>query len=136
MSNSEYLTLSYFLVAATSLAIGGGALLWLWKPLRDFASALPWKAFQQFLVTLFPAGIVLPAVLGFVSVSYYGCNVHTYEKVIANRKYLEDKSLEQISASLLYVAYAVVTWCVILAVIVAVKRRVERNAQVTSSGSE
>ena len=136
MSNSEYLTLSYFLVAAGSLVIGGAALIWLWKPLREFAAALPWKAFRQFLVKLFPAGIVLPALLGFVSVSYYGCEVDTYQKVIADRKYLEDKNLEQISASLQYVVYAVVVWCVILAVVVVIKRRSERNAPAVAPGRE
>jgi hypothetical protein len=136
MSNSQYLTLSYFLVAAGSLVIGGCAVLWLWKPLREFAAALPWKAFGRFLVRLFPLGILLPAFLGFVSVSYYGCNVDTYEKVVANRKYLEDKNLEQISASLFYVVYAVIVWCVILAVVVALKKRGERNAPTVSSGNE
>jgi len=50
--------------------------------------------------------------------------------------WLVDKNLEQISASLLNVAYAVAAWCVILAAVTAVKRLLEQDSRPVSSGSE
>ncbi|MGB7284313.1 MAG: hypothetical protein WBE13_18755 [Candidatus Acidiferrum sp.] len=86
-------------------------------------SALPWKSVRDLLMRLFPAGIVLPALLGFVSVSYRGCDMQEYGKIIANREYLEAKNQEQVSASSMHVVWAVFAWCALIAILLAVKRR-------------
>jgi hypothetical protein len=62
-------------------------------------------------------------VLGFVSVSYGGCNKQEYEKIIADRSYLVSKNQDQISASLIHVMWAVFAWCVLVCILLAVKRR-------------
>jgi len=123
MTNEQYLVVSYFCVAAVSLAMGFAAYAWLRRPLREFASALPWKGVRGLLLRLFPAGIVLPALLGFVSVSYRGCNIQDYNKIIANREYLVAKNQEQISSTSVHVVWAVFAWCALLAILLAVKRR-------------
>jgi len=123
MTNEQYLVVSYLCVAVISVVIGLAAYLWLRGPFDRLASALPWRALRGLLARLFPLGILLPAVLGFVSVSYRGCNKQEYEKIIADRSYLVSKNQDQISASLIHVMWAVFAWCVLVCILLAVKRR-------------
>jgi hypothetical protein len=127
MTNEQYLVVSYFCVGAISVAIGVAAYYWLRTSFYQTAGALPWKALRELLSRLFPVGIVLPAVLGFVSVSYRGCNMQEYEKIIADRSYLVSKNQDQISASLIHVMWAVFGWCVLVAILLAVKRRFDHR---------
>jgi len=69
------------------------------------------------LKRLLPWGLLLPALLGFVSVSYQGCNWITYEQIVQSRGYLVAKNQEQISSVLLYILVAVVFWNVIVILI-------------------
>lgn len=62
---------------------------------------------------MFPAGLFLPALLGFISVSYYGCSM-TYDKIVKDRSYLIHKNQEQISSILLWIAGALLFWNLIL----------------------
>jgi hypothetical protein len=132
MTNERYLVVSYFCVALVSLAIGFCAFLWLRKSFGEVASAMPWKTFRAVIVRLFPVGLVFPALMGFLSVNYIGCNKNTYEKVVANRAYLEDKNAEQISASLTHVVWAVFIWCALIAILLAVKQRSERRVEAST----
>lgn len=127
MTNEQYLIVSYFCVAAISVAIGFAAYSWLRAPLRGIAAALPWKALRELLSRLFPVGVILPGLLGFISVSYKGCNFQQYEKIVADRSYLVSKSQEQISASLTHVVWAVFAWCLFIAVLLAAKRRFDHR---------
>jgi len=128
MTNEEYLVVSYFCVAAISVVIGVAAYLWLRTPFYQTASALPWKGLRELLSRLFPVGIVLPAVLGFVSVSYRGCNKQEYEEIIADRAYLVSKNQDQVSASLTHVIWAVFAWCALVVLLLAIKRRFDHRA--------
>lgn len=132
MTNEQYLVVSYFCVAIVSLAIGFGAFLWLRKPFGELAHAMPWKVLREVLVRLFPVGIVFPALMGFLTVNYIGCKENTYEKVVANRAYLEDKNADQIAASLTHVVWAVFIWGALLAILLAVKQRSEHRAEARS----
>jgi hypothetical protein len=133
MTNEHYLVVSYFCVAATAVVVGFAAYCWLRAPLHEVAAALPWKALRALLLRLFPAGIVLPALLGFVSVSYRGCNRQEYEKIVADRSYLVSKGQEQISASLTHVVWAVFAWCALIATLVAIERRFDHRAASSSA---
>jgi hypothetical protein len=128
MTNEQYLVVSYFCVAATAVAVGFAAYFWLRAPLRKIAKALPWEALRRLLPRLFPVGIVLPALLGFVSVSYRGCNRQEYEKIVADRSYLVNKGQEQFSASLTHVVLAVFAWCALVVILVAIKVRFDDRA--------
>ncbi|MGC1415602.1 MAG: hypothetical protein WA817_09990 [Candidatus Acidiferrum sp.] len=132
MTNEQYLIVSYFCVALLSLAIGFGAYAWLRAPFHAVAKALPWKAVRELLVRLFPMGILLPALMGFITVRYIGCDVKNYAQVIARRPYLVSKNQEQISASLTYVIWAVCAWCAVVAILLAVKRRSDRRCATNS----
>ncbi len=69
------------------------------------------------LKRLLPWGLLLPALLGFVSVSYQGCNRITYEQIVQSRGYLVAKNQEQISSVLLHILVAVVFWNIIVILI-------------------
>jgi hypothetical protein len=135
MTNEQFLIVSYFSVAAISVLIGYLAYIWLRAPFMSIAAALPWKAVRGLLARLFPAGILLPALLGFVSVSYRGCKYEEYEKIVADRSYLVSKSQEQVTASLTHECWAIFAWCVLIAILLAVKRRSDRrDAPKTDAG--
>lgn len=80
--------------------------------------------------------------MGFLLVSYYSCNVTTYEQVIASRSYLFGKNEEQVQAALLYVLCAILVWgflnTFLLSQSVAARRvggKSERVYQVTKARS-
>jgi hypothetical protein len=123
MSNEQFLIVSYFAVAAIVLLIGFGAYVWLRAPLRDIAAALPWEGMKALLKRLFPLGLFLPALFGFISVSYRGCPEKQYDEIVADRSYVIGKSREQIGESLLHVAWAIAAWCLLIAILMAVQRR-------------
>lgn len=127
MTNEQYLVASYFTVGVFSLGIGAGVYARLRKPLEDYLSALAWSAVREALSRVFPAGILLPALLGFVTVAYRGCKHERYSEIIADRPYLEHKNMEQIGATLKYLLWAVVVWSLVLAVLAALKQRNERG---------
>ena len=135
MTNDQYLVVSYFVAGACSLVIGLCAFLWLRAPVRSFCAALPWEGLRRLLAKIFPAGVVLPALLGFLSVSYFGCDKDSYEKIVATRDYLEQKNLDQISASFAYVFYAVCVWSLILAIALWAKKRMGTSSEATREGT-
>ena len=67
-----------------------------------------------FVRRLFLLGTLVPALLGFCSVSYFSCNVTTYQQVIANRDYLVQINLGQFQAVLNYLIVAIMLWCLIV----------------------
>ncbi len=113
MTNERYLIASYFAGAALSAGLGTMVYLFLRRPFGDVADAASGKRLASLLKRLFPWGLLFPALLGFVSVSYQGCGRATYEEIVQNRSYLVEKNQEQISSVLLYVLVAVVFWDVI-----------------------
>jgi len=110
MTNDRYLIVSYFVCAALSIALGVLVYLYLRRPFAGVANAAPSRNFPSMLKRLLPCGFVLPALLGFVSVSYRSCDHSEYAEIIANRGYLVAKNQEQISSILFYIAVAVVFW--------------------------
>lgn len=110
MTNERYLIVSYFLCAALSIVLGLLVVLYLRRPFAGVANATPDKSLPTMLKRLFPYGFVLPALLGFVSVSYRSCDRTTYKEIVASRGYLVEKNQEQLSSILLYILFAVVFW--------------------------
>src|SRR5258708_2355131 len=113
MTNERYLIVSYFLVAALSVGLGILVYLFLWRPFSSVANAASGKRLPSLLKRLFPCGLIFPALLGFVSVSYRGCN-KTYEQIVESRSYLIQKNQEQISSVLFSILIAVLFWDVIV----------------------
>ena len=114
MTNDTYLVVSYVVGAALSIALGTLVYLFLRRPFAVVADAAPRKSLRSILNRLFPIGLLFPALLGFVSVSYQSCNRQTYAKIVERRSYLVQKNQEQISSTLLSIAVAVLVWDVVI----------------------
>jgi hypothetical protein len=71
--------------------------------------------------------LIFPALLGFLSVSYQGCN-KSYADIVASREYLVARNQEQLSAILFYIVVAVLFWNLIALLIL-------RSAQKGKDGS-
>ncbi|MGD0293739.1 MAG: hypothetical protein ABSB30_07775 [Terracidiphilus sp.] len=110
MTNEQYLIVSYFVCAALSLAAGVLVYLYLRRPFAVVAGSAHGKRLPAILKRLFPCGLLFPALLGFVSVSYQSCGHTTYESIVESRSYLVAKNHEQISAILFYIVIAVLFW--------------------------
>jgi hypothetical protein len=113
MSNEQYLIVSYFFVAVLSIVIGMAAYAFLRRPLAGLARAFPNRHLGSVLKRLFPAGLMLPALAGFLSVSYQSCH-QSYESIIADRSYLVGKNQEQLSAICLFLMLAVLVWGIVV----------------------
>jgi hypothetical protein len=114
MTNERYLIVSYFLIATLSVGLGTAVYLFLRRSFGEVADATSGKRLSAILKRLLPCGLLLPALLGFVSVSYRGCERTTYEKIVESRSYLVQKNQEQLSSVLLYALVAVLFWDVIV----------------------
>jgi len=114
MTNEQYLIASYFAGAALSAGLGTMVYLFLRRPFSGVADAASGKRLSSTMKRLLPCGLLFPALLGFVSVSYQSCGRRTYEEIVQNRSYLVEKNQEQISSVLLYLLVAVVFWDVIV----------------------
>ena|SRR5437764_4312044 len=110
MTNDTYLVVSYVICAALSIALGCLVYFFLRRPFAVLADAAPGKYLRVILKSLFPVGLVFPALLGFTSVSYQSCSRQTYGKIVENRSYLVEKNQEQISSTLLSISAAVLVW--------------------------
>jgi hypothetical protein len=122
LTNEQYLIVSYFVCAALSLAAGILVYLYLRRPFAAVAAAASGKHLPAILKRLFPCGLIFPALLGFLSVSYRGCN-ESYENIIEHREYLVSINKQQISAILFYIVVAVLFWNLIaLLILRSVKR--------------
>src|SRR5437016_8502108 len=89
------------------MVVGTLVYLLLRRPFADVADAAPWKHVRSILKRLLLIGLVFPALLGFVSVSYQSCNRQTYAKIVESRDYLTAKNREQISSTFLSIVVAV-----------------------------
>jgi hypothetical protein len=83
--------------------------LYLRRPFAGVADAASGKHLPTILKRLLPCGLVFPALLGFLSVSYESCN-STYSGIVADRSLLVAKNHEQISAILFCIVIAVIFW--------------------------
>ena len=101
--------MSYFVCAAISVAAGILVYVYLRRPFAALAESAPGKHLPTILKRLFPCGLIFPALLGFLSVSYRGCN-ESYESIIAHRDFLVSINQNQISAILFYTVIAVLFW--------------------------
>jgi hypothetical protein len=127
MTNDRYLIVSYFAVAALAIAFGGAAWLYLRRSFAGIAQALSKGDLSRILKAMFPAGLFLPAFLGFVSVSYRGCG-KSYEEIVKERSYLILKNQEQISSILLWIAAALLFWDLVVVLVLRFARTSSRDA--------
>jgi len=127
MTNEQYLIASYFAGAAISVALGIWMYFYLRRPYGEFVGAMSGRQFPSILRKLFPYGLIFPALIGFISVSYTSCNHETYEKIVQDRQYLVQKNHEQLSSILLSLFIAILAWNLVLVLIQRFAKRDERK---------
>jgi hypothetical protein len=123
MTNERYLVASYFVGVTLAVGLGTIVYLFLRHPFGSLADSVSRKRRSSTLKRLFPLGLLFPALLGFVSVSYQSCTRHTYEEIVQNRSYLVEKNQQQISSVLLHILFAVLFWDVIVFLILKYGRK-------------
>ena len=110
MTNEQYLVVSYILVGIASLALGLGTYVLLRQSFLAITKLVPYEKFGLILRKLFLVGIVLPALVGFFSVSFKSCDHETYQQIIKERAYLIDKNQAQLRTSMKYICVALLLW--------------------------
>jgi hypothetical protein len=123
MTNEQYLIVSYFVCAALSVALGALVYLFLRRPFASVVETTFGGHFASTLKRLLPFGLLLPALLGFVSVSYSSCERTTYEEIVQRRSYLVEKNQGQISSTLLSILVALFIWDVVILLLLKYARR-------------
>jgi hypothetical protein len=118
VDNETYLQISYVIMGLGSVLWGLLTWAWLRRRFIAFCDAEPRSRIVPLVRRLFLPGIVTPAMLGFLSVSYFSCDVDTYNEVIANRGYLVDISFSQAQASIRFTVAAIFVWCLIVSGII------------------
>ena len=117
MSNEQFLILTFILGGCLTLALGLGTYWWLRRPFLEIVAAIHSRGLACIVKKLFPVTKVLAALLGFVSVSYYGsCPSRTYVAIVEDRAYVLARNQEQIATALGYLVLAVLLWGLVLTV--------------------
>jgi hypothetical protein len=122
MTNEQYLIVSYFLVAVVLIGMGFFTYLLLRKSFASVTEETRSRNFARVLRRLFPASIILPALVGFLSVTYYGCGKDSYASIIASRSFLMEVNQRQISTGLTWIVLSVVVWGIVVALVLATRR--------------
>lgn len=123
MTNDTYLIVSYAVCAVLSILLGSLVYLFLRRSFAVITEAAPRKNLRSIMKRLFPIGLIFPALLGFVSVSYQSCGRQTYAKISESRSYLVQKNQEQISSILLSIVVAVLVWDVLILLLTKLAQR-------------
>jgi hypothetical protein len=110
MTNDSYLIVSYFSMVAIGISVAGVTWAYLRRPLGGIARSLSNGNISRILKAGFPAGLIIPALLGFVSVSYTSCGHYSYEQIVSDRSYLIQKNHEQICSILYWIVAALLFW--------------------------
>jgi hypothetical protein len=123
MGNEEYLILSYFIVAFLCMSVSGAVYVFLRRSFIALVSVLPTRGLSTILRRTLFLGLVIPALLGFCTVSFKGCSVKTYDQVVEKRSYIVEKNQEQFSSSLRHLTYALFGWSlVILGAVILIRK--------------
>jgi hypothetical protein len=135
MGNEEFLIVSYFLVGLFCACLGLAAYLWLRGPAERIFGALQREHWENVLKKSFPASVLLFALSGFMSVSYYGCENRKYNNIVSDRSYVISVNERQISETLSSIVLAVLPWTVIMLVSLLAIRR-EQMRPKASNGND
>ena len=121
MTNEHYLYVSYALDGLFTIGLSLCVCRWLYRSHERLVDAVAVKPWTTVLKRAFPFGIILPALIGFLAVSYTatGCGDRDYKSIVADREYLIAKSHEQISGALNWTALAVFAWGILVVLILA-----------------
>jgi len=114
MTNEQYLYVSYFAAAVGGAGLAALTAMILAGPLRKATKAEILPYLGKLLRRAFPSWLILTALLGFISVTYFDCAHHTYAEIVADRAHLIDKTQEQVFQMTIFLAVALITYAVVL----------------------
>jgi hypothetical protein len=115
MSNDTFLIVSYFGVAALCAGIGVATFVYLRREFGMAAKEAVGDRFARVLEVLFPPGIILPALAGFLAIEYQsGCHSKSYQQIVSDKGFLISINKLQVSSAFAYVVYALGAWLVII----------------------
>jgi Trk-type K+ transport system membrane component len=120
MNNEQFLIASYFTVGALVVAIGLTAHAYLRRPLAGTTRTFRNRHLGPVLRRLFPVGLVLPALAGFLSVDYHACH-RGYASIITDRPYMIAENQDQISTACLFLLVALLVWGIIVLISLATR---------------
>lgn len=113
MNNNQFLISSYFADGALVAVIALAVYAYLRPPLSGITRSFRSRYLSRIIRGTFPVALVLPGLLGFVSVDYRACKP-TYAAIIADRSYLLEKSSEQIGRSCVFLMAATLVWGIVV----------------------
>jgi len=113
MTNETYLIVSYFAVAGGGVVLAILTALVLMGPVKRALEGAV-ASLARILRRALPVWLVLAALLGFMSVSYFDCAHKTYEDVVKDESYLVGKNFDQGSEMCRYAAVGLAAYAVAL----------------------
>ena len=130
MGNEAFLISSYVLGGVTCVCLGWVAYLWLRRPVEQVIDALHRTLWADILRKSFPVSLMLFALSGFLSVSYYGCPARAYKAIVPDRDYIIGVNQRQVSQTLSSITIAVFLWAVIITISLLIIRheQMKRNS--------
>ena len=114
MSNESYLIVSYFAAAGAGVVLALGTALVLGGPVRRALKAA--APLGRLLRRALPPWLVLVVLMGFLSVTYFDCQHDTYQKIVADRAHLVNKTFEQGGGMTKYLAVALPVYGLVLGI--------------------
>ncbi|MBN1866982.1 hypothetical protein JW916_06785 [Candidatus Sumerlaeota bacterium] len=116
MSNDQYLVVSYFVVGGACVVLALATYALLRRSFFALTRVAPGGRLGRVYRRLFLFGVVVPALTGFFSVSFYSCEISSYDAVVKDRSYLVRKNQEQMATTLSYTCAALLTWGCLVAI--------------------
>jgi hypothetical protein len=116
MNDEQFLVAAYFGTALACAGLAVSVFLVLRRSFAALTAAVPGGGLGGVLRRLLLAGLVLPTMAAFCSVTFVGgcSDKHaTYRAVLADRAYLVAKNEEQLAKSCDFLSHAVLAWAAI-----------------------
>lgn len=127
MTNEQLLHISYFASAAVGVGLAVITALILARPHRLATAGTVLRKLGSILRRVLPSWLVLAALLGFMSVSYFDCGHSDYAAIVADRPHLIDKTQEHLSRMSLYLAVALTAYGFVLVLFLWARARRMRH---------
>jgi len=126
MTNEAYLYTSYFAAIILGFVLATVTLGILRRPHPEATTGAKVKKLGSLMRHVFPSWLILAVLLAFISVSYIDCNHSTYAQVVADRNHLVDKTQEQVYTMLIWLTFALFTYCFVLVLFLWARARARR----------
>ena len=125
MTNEKYLYISYVAAIILGLVLATVTLAILRRPHQEATIGAKVKKLASLMRRVFPSWLILTVLLAFISVSYIDCSHTNYVQVVADRGHLINKTQEQVSNMLTWLAIALFTYCFVLVLFLWARARAQ-----------